>query len=198
MNRRAALKSTGLAVAAALAGARLPLRAADAADAANAAKNSAATGAAPESLGAADENFLTLVADTLLPATPGAPGAGAAEIGLGAFVVLMARDCHAPEVRAALARGLRELDARSREKFARPFAALPAADRETILAAYETHCAATTRPPALNPFRTLKELILHGYFTSEVGATQALRYLPIPGAYIGSVRLNPTDRSWAL
>ena len=31
-----------------------------------------------------------------------------------------------------------------------------------------------------------------------VRATQALRYDPIPGAYVGSVKLGPSDRSWAL
>jgi hypothetical protein len=37
-----------------------------------------------------------------------------------------------------------------------------------------------------------------GYFTAEAGATQALRYDPIPGAFRGSVKLTPGDRSWAL
>ena len=30
------------------------------------------------------------------------------------------------------------------------------------------------------------------------GATQALRYLPVPGGYQGSVPLGKNERSWAL
>ena len=45
--------------------------------------------------------------------------------------------------------------------------------------------------------RHVKDLTLLGYFTAEVGATQALRYDPVPGAYRGSVPLRPGDRAWA-
>lgn len=36
-------------------------------------------------------------------------------------------------------------------------------------------------------FRTLKELTLLGYFTSEIGATQALTYTQVPGKYEGCI-----------
>jgi hypothetical protein len=32
-------------------------------------------------------------------------------------------------------------------------------------------------------FRTIKDLTLWGYFTSEIGATQALRFVEYPGKY---------------
>ncbi|PZA18701.1 gluconate 2-dehydrogenase subunit 3 family protein, partial [Modestobacter versicolor] len=34
-------------------------------------------------------------------------------------------------------------------------------------------------------FRMMKELTLLGFFTSEVGATKALRYVAVPGKYEG-------------
>jgi hypothetical protein len=43
----------------------------------------------------------------------------------------------------------------------------------------------------------LKELTLLGFFTSEVGATQALRYLPVPGKYDGNVPYKKGDKAWA-
>ena len=46
-------------------------------------------------------------------------------------------------------------------------------------------------------FRMMKELALLGYFTSEVGATQALRYVESPGRYDPCVPYNPGDRDWA-
>jgi hypothetical protein len=46
-------------------------------------------------------------------------------------------------------------------------------------------------------FRMMKELALLGYFTSEVGATQALRYVESPGRYDPCVPYKPGDRDWA-
>ena len=46
-------------------------------------------------------------------------------------------------------------------------------------------------------FRMMKELALLGYFTSEVGATQALRYVESPGRYDPCVPYKPGERDWA-
>jgi hypothetical protein len=44
----------------------------------------------------------------------------------------------------------------------------------------------------------MKELTLLGYFTSEVGATSALDYVPVPGRYEGCTTLEPNQKAWAL
>ncbi|HAK76772.1 MAG TPA: twin-arginine translocation pathway signal, partial [Runella sp.] len=44
----------------------------------------------------------------------------------------------------------------------------------------------------------MKELTVTGYFTSEIGATKALEYLPIPGRFEGCVPLKPGQKAWAL
>ena len=46
-------------------------------------------------------------------------------------------------------------------------------------------------------FRMMKELALLGYFTSEVGATQALRYVESPGRYDPCVPYKPGEKDWA-
>lgn len=50
-------------------------------------------------------------------------------------------------------------------------------------------------PPS--PWKTIKGLILTGYFTSEAGATNALRYELIPGRFDPNLPLIPGDKSWA-
>ena len=45
-------------------------------------------------------------------------------------------------------------------------------------------------------FRLMKELTLLGYFSSEIGCTQALRYVEAPGAYRGDVPYRPGERAW--
>ena len=44
-----------------------------------------------------------------------------------------------------------------------------------------------------------KELTMLGFFTSEVGATQVLQYVPVPGSYKGCVPLSEAGngKAWA-
>lgn len=46
-------------------------------------------------------------------------------------------------------------------------------------------------------FRLMKELALLGYFTSEIGCTQAQRYIESPGRFDPCVPLEPGGKSWA-
>jgi hypothetical protein len=56
--------------------------------------------------------------------------------------------------------------------------------------------AITAAPPA-HYFRMMKELALLGYFTSEIGSTQALRYMETPGRYDPCVPYHPGEKAWA-
>lgn len=67
-----------------------------------------------------------------------------------------------------------------------PAASLPAID-----------AAAFAQGAAPSPWKTIKGLILTGYFTSEAGATQTLRYELVPGRFDPDIPLSPGDRSWA-
>ena len=135
-----------------------------------------------------DEKFLTLIGDTIIPATASSPGAGA--VGIGRFIVVQATECYAAGTDETLRRGLREIQDASQKQFSKKFAELSVSEREKMLTDYEAR--------ATNSFRLMKELTLLGYFTSEQGATQALRYLPVPGGYRGSLPLGKDERSWAL
>jgi hypothetical protein len=56
-------------------------------------------------------------------------------------------------------------------------------------------------PPGREPrpfyFRMIKELTLLGYFTSEIGYTQALRYVETPGRFEPCVPYAPGEKAWA-
>jgi hypothetical protein len=56
---------------------------------------------------------------------------------------------------------------------------------------------APAKPAAPPFFRTLKELALAGYYTSEIGATQELQWLAAPGRYDADVPLSDVGRAWA-
>ncbi len=57
--------------------------------------------------------------------------------------------------------------------------------------------AAITEKPPAHYFRMMKELALLGYFTSEIGMTQALRYVEAPGRYDPCVPYKPGEKAWA-
>ena len=46
-------------------------------------------------------------------------------------------------------------------------------------------------------FSLMKQLTLLGYFTSEIGCTQALRYEAVPGRYEGCIPYTKGDKAWA-
>ena len=45
-------------------------------------------------------------------------------------------------------------------------------------------------------FTFLKGLMVFGYFTTEVGATQALNYQAVPGGFRGSIPYNEQSKAW--
>jgi hypothetical protein len=46
-------------------------------------------------------------------------------------------------------------------------------------------------------FQLMCELTYLGYYTSEIGATKALRYVHIPGRYESCIPLEPGQKAWA-
>ena len=56
---------------------------------------------------------------------------------------------------------------------------------------------AITAEPAVHYFRMMKELALLGFFTSEIGCTQAQRYVESPGRFDPCTSYTPGEKSWA-
>src|SRR2546426_1102954 len=54
-----------------------------------------------------------------------------------------------------------------------------------------------TPPAPPHYFRQIKELALLGYFTSEIGCTQAMRYRETPGRFDPCVPYTPGETAWA-
>ena len=143
--------------------------------------------------------WLNEVAETILPQT-GTPGAKAANV--GAFMGVMVRDCYTAADQKIFLDGIKKLEAVSRKKFSKAFIELEAKDRTALLTDLDKEqkaYAKTKKETDPNHyFRMIKELTLLGYFTSEVGCKQALRYLPVPGKYDGNYPYKKGDKAWAL
>lgn len=160
--------------------------------------------------------FLNEVADTILPTTS-SPGAKAANV--GQFMAVMVQDCYTPKDQKTFVDGLGKLDDASNKKFNAKFMDLDAQKRTDLLVAldkeqkdYTTSRNKQLEADRLNHkndpkykapqipnhyFRMIKELTLLGYFTSEIGATKALRYIAVPGRFDGCVPYKKGDKAWA-
>ncbi len=194
INRREMLKR----VAALLGGSALVGQAALLAGCERAAEAPPATGAGVGLFTADEVALLDEMADTLLPETD-TPGAKAA--GVGPFMALMVSDCYWPDDQRVFRDGLVELDERTGAAHGKTFMAATGAERLAVLEALDAEQYAATQaradgePPHF--FRMMKELALLGYFTSEIGYTQALRYAETPGRYDPCVPYEAGERAWA-
>jgi hypothetical protein len=205
--REAIQRVTVLLGGVALAGGEQLLEAASAAGAAQRAAAAQGVG----TVTAADIAFLDEVAETILPET-GTPGAKAAAT--GAFMALMVTDTYTHRQQAIFRDGMRQMDEASRREFSAAFlqarpdqrlALLRRLDAEQQAETDALEAALTSRAPAAPPpgdapvhyFRLMKELALLGYFTSEIGYRQAMRYVETPGRYDPCAPHKPGEKIWA-
>ena len=160
-----------------------------------------------------DIDLLDEIADTILPETR-TPGAKAANT--GAFMALMVTDTYKPEDAQVFRDGMRTLDALCFQTNKASFVAAKPEQRLALLEKVDREAksymdlrsaarksrqaadsAANAKDPPAHYFRMMKELAMLGYFTSEIGCTQALRYVEMPGRFDPCVDYKPGDRAWA-
>ncbi|HJV40461.1 gluconate 2-dehydrogenase subunit 3 family protein, partial [Caulobacter sp.] len=96
--------------------------------------------------------------------------------------------------------GLSRMDADARAAHGDVFVALAPEQQVALLNAYDREAALVAPGQGAGRghfFPVLEDLVTVGYFTSEPGATVALKYDPVPGAYHGCVPLTEIGRAWA-
>lgn len=146
------------------------------------------------------EDILLLdeIGETIIPAT-NTPGAKAANI--GAFIAKQVTDCYDDQHQQIFKEGLITLAKQCSEKTGKSFIENDAAKRLAFLNTLDAEQKAYSKEEKNknNPhyFKLMKELTLFGYFTSEIGAKQALRYLEVPGRYEGCIPYKKGDKAWA-
>lgn len=143
------------------------------------------------------------IAETILPRTD---TPGAKDAGLGLFMAQFVTDCYDAEQQAIFRAGLADVDKRAKGGFL----ALTPAQRTELLRTLDAEARNVSPDPdkaedqgadtAATPphyFTMLKQLVLFGFFTSQVGATEVLRYVAIPGRYDGDMAYEPGTPAWA-
>ncbi len=186
MNRREAISSVALLLGGTILGAEAFL---------SGCKTKTETGV---SFSTTDISFLDEVAETILPATS-TPGAKAAKV--GEFMTVMVKDCYEAKDQTIFMEGMKKLDEASKAKNSKSFMESTPAQRHDLLVALDAEAKEYQKNKKKDDpnhyFRMMKELTLTGYFTSEVGATKALRYVAVPGKYEGCIDYKKGDKAWA-
>lgn len=145
--------------------------------------------------------FLDEVAETILPRTA-SPGAKDAKV--AAFMEVMVRDCYTKEDQNVFIKGIDQLDEYCKKHNGKGFMECSAEERKSCLIdldkeakAYNKQKQESKEKKPNHYFSMMKQLTLLGFFTSEPGATQALRHVAVPGRYDGCIPYKKGDKAWA-
>jgi gluconate 2-dehydrogenase gamma chain len=141
----------------------------------------------------APEQFAVLeqVCETIIPTTD-TPGAIVA--GVPGFISEMLKEWASPKSRAEVASVLEAIEKLAWSRFGAAFLELAPERRLEIVSAFDAECVGR-QDPAYGKF---KHLVLVGYYQSEIGATQELRYELVPGAWRSCVPLSEIGRASAV
>jgi hypothetical protein len=144
-----------------------------------------------------DTLFLDEVGETIIPATE-TPGAKA--VGTGIFMKMMIQDCYSNDERAVVLKGIKEMKEEFKKQYKSEFTESGKEQKTEFLQKLDMEAREYNKnnTAAIPHFFTmLKQLTILGYFTSEAGATQALRYVAVPGKYDGAFPYKKGDKAWA-
>lgn len=132
-------------------------------------------------------DLIAELADVILPttATPGAKAAAVEQ-----FIVRVMRDCYRYTDQEEFYRSLEKFRSEALKRFGKPFQELDSEQKNTFVK--------QTAAQQKSFFLKMRQLTITGYFTSEIGATKALEYLPIPGRFEGAVAMRPGQKAWAI
>ena len=124
--------------------------------------------------------LVAALSERIIPTTD-TPGAVAA--GVPAFIEMMMADWYEPTDRNEFMAGLGVLDGYARVRYGRPLPGLnPEAQDAVVTLAMENAVPGLAR----KFFEHCRQMVILGYYSSEIGCKQERVYLPVPGHYDGA------------
>ncbi|RYD44468.1 MAG: gluconate 2-dehydrogenase subunit 3 family protein [Sphingomonadales bacterium] len=134
--------------------------------------------------------LMTTLSERVMPTTdtPGAIAAGVPE-----YIEKLLADWSLPEDRKPILAGLDAIEARSRSDYKVAADKASPAQQDALL----TLAMEDKLPGGADFFDKFRQLVLTGYFTSEVGITQEREYLPVPGHYDGAFLYSQVNKVYS-
>ncbi|MET0462842.1 MAG: gluconate 2-dehydrogenase subunit 3 family protein [Chitinophagaceae bacterium] len=170
---------------------------------------------------AEDISFLDEVGETILPKT-NTPGAKEAQV--GEFMKTMVNDCYDANDQKTFHEGIKKLDEACEKMHKTGFMEASPEQKQSLLISLDKEAKEYQKKKndfdgeqkkkekeekekgnkdfkkeRMEPhyFTMFKQLTITGFFTSKIGATEALRYMPVPGKYDGAFPYKKGDKAWA-
>lgn len=168
-----------------------------------------------------DIAYLDEIAETIIPRTS-TPGAKDARV--GQFMTIMVNDCYEESDQKVFRDGMEKLNDLAQKTYSTSFMKLTPQQRHNLLVPLDKEAKDNRKKvddfnknedtrvkdeiqkgnvkyvrQHMSPhyFFIMKQLTMLGYFTSEIGMTQALRYEAVPGRYDGCVPYKKGEKAWA-
>jgi Gluconate 2-dehydrogenase subunit 3 len=168
----------------------------------------------------ADLELMNALANTIIPPTD-SPGAG--DAGVASVIADVVTVCFPDDHKASFIGGLQALEQSCTDRFGKSFVKLTPENQSEIVRKLDREQRLVARAQEVfrrvngafgekigsaigavagesgvpHYFGQLKELAVIAYCKSEAGATQALRYDPVPGRYNGALPYKTGDKTWA-
>lgn len=142
--------------------------------------------------------LLDEIGETIIPTTASSPGAKAGKI--GEFMKIIVTDCYSPAEQKTFFDGISIIQQTAKNKHNTQFIKLTDRQKMDTMLFFDQEAQKPNieKKEEDQPhfFTMLNQLTVWGYFSSEPGATKALRYVPIPGRYEGCIPYKEGDGAW--
>lgn len=139
-----------------------------------------------------DMAMLREICDLVIPRTD---TPGAVDVDTHGFIDNQLYHCYKSEDQAQAKSILAKINQVSRSRFNKDFVSASVEQRLAVLIDLEKPVNEFDQDDRIH-FKFIKQQVLFGYYTSEVGASQELEYLAIPGGYKGSIPYDSVGKAW--
>lgn len=140
-------------------------------------------------------NEMRIMHDICAVVLPRTDTPSAAELDVHGFLDHQLFICYDKDKQQQAIKLINKINQQSQVNFAKAFADITSEQQTTLLEALEAKKLGFNEKDKAQ-FQAFKVLLVFGYFTTEVGATQALNYQAIPGGFKGSVSYSSLKKSW--
>ena len=141
---------------------------------------------APRALNSGQTQMIALIADTILPRsdTP-----GAIDVGVPVWIDLVLAEYFSDARRAAFLADLSAIDQLAVSTSGANLTGLEHHDLMTVMSSLDAATGSKDLTPAQRGYVKLKELVIHGYFTSKPVQQDLLKVVIVPGRFDADVRI---------
>ncbi len=137
-----------------------------------------------------EQSLIAEIAEMIIPTTT---TAGAKETGVPVFIEMMIQECYRKPEQEMFRKGLEKLETRAKA-LGGSFVSLKNEDKTKLLDEIEAEAMKNPRAPSF--WILIKELTMIGYYTSEVGMTQSMEYVPVP-TRVENIKIGESQKAYS-